>query len=132
MKKFQEIYQYVQDQNTLPAEVIPNYKVIINRYAITEILHTTDLTILKNINAPSIDVEFVNQQEYEEYFSIMLNFLNRAEYIWYLLLKDEWSDFDETEFESLYRKTWDTYFSEGSWDLVAEKMTELKEAMIQE
>jgi hypothetical protein len=124
MIKIEDIYKFVLDNNPPLDEVIPKYKITINYYDRTEEIVTEDLTILSNIPCPSAETELLNQQEYDEYFKKLIEFKNRSEYIWYLILKEMWRDVDDKTFEEIYKNTWDTYHSIGGWDMVGEKMEE--------
>jgi hypothetical protein len=121
MIKIEDIYKFVLDNNPPLDEVIPKYKITINYYDRTEEIVTEDLTILSNIPCPSAETELLNQQEYDEYFKKLIEFKNRSEYIWYILLKGS-LNLDEKIFEDTYKNYWDMYYHVGGWDLVAEKM----------
>jgi hypothetical protein len=124
MIKIEDIYKFVLDNNPPLDEIIPKYKITINYYDRTEEIVTEDLTILSNIPCPSAETELLNQQEYDEYFKKLIEFKNRSEYIWYLILKEMWRDVDDKSFEEIYKNTWDTYHSIGGWNMVGEKMEE--------
>jgi len=124
MIKIEDIYKFVLDNNPPLDEIIPKYKITINYYDRTEEIFTEDLTILSNIPCPSAETELLNQQEYDEYFKKLIEFKNRSEYIWYLILKEMWRDVDDKSFEEIYKNTWNTYHSIGGWNMVGEKMEE--------
>lgn len=122
MIKFDDICKFVTESNQPLLEVIPEYKVICKYYDNEEYFYTKDLSDINSISAPHIAIEFINEKEYSDYQKLKLELLNRSEYIWYLLIKEEYKHIEDKKFEEIYKKTWDEHHHKGGWDLVSEKM----------
>ena len=103
-------------------KIIPVYEIKLNFYDRTEILTTEDITIINDIKCPNIEINLLNRKKYENYKEKEQNYLNRAEYMWYIMFQEKWKYLEENIFQECYKKTWDTYYKNGGWDLVAEKM----------
>jgi hypothetical protein len=124
MIKIEDIYKFVLENNPPIEEVIPEYKITINYYDRSEEILTKDLSILKDTPCPNAHIDFLNEKEYDIYHKKIYEFKDRAEYIWYLILKHSWLNVKEEEFEEIYKNMWDKYYKEGGWDLVAHNMEE--------
>lgn len=120
--KYKEIFDFVVSNNVPVTEVKPMYKILVQWYDKEEVIYTENVSIVNNIKAPGIEITIENKEEYEKYHIDLHKFTERSEYIWYLLLKEEWKNLSEDAFESCYKNCWDKYHKEGGWDLVAEKM----------
>lgn len=123
MIKFDDIYNFVLESNPTE-EVIPEYKVICKYYDREEQFFTKNLSDINSIPAPYKITELINENEYCEYQKLKLELLNRAEYIWYFLTRENYKNIDEDHFQEIYKKTWDEYHIKGGWDLVSEKLYE--------
>ena len=120
--KYKELFEFVLSNNEPLLEVTPLYKIIVHYYDRKEIFYTPDVTEANSISAPGIEIEIENREEYNEYLTTLCTYNERAEYIWYLLLKHSWNNVEEKEFEEVYKNMWDKYYKEGGWDLIAEHM----------
>lgn len=119
--KYKELFEFVLSNNGSLLEVVPVYKIIVHYYDRKEIFYTKDITEANSISAPHIEIEIENQEEYNQYLTTLNTYNQRAEYIWYLLLKHFCQNAEE-EFEEIYKNMWDKYYKEGGWDLVAHNM----------
>lgn len=120
--KYKELFEFVLSNNGSLLEVVPVYKIIVNYYDRKEVFYTKDVTEANSISAPHIEIEIENQEEYNQYLTTLNTYNQRAEYIWYLLIKEEYKHIEDKKFEEIYKKAWDEHHHKGGWDLVAEKM----------
>lgn len=125
MNTYQEIFEFVESTNGILTKVVPLYKVSIEYYNKKEIFFTENVSVVNKIAAPYIDIDIENKEECEKYQIDLYTYNERAEYIWYLLFKEEWKELSEEIFDQCYKKCWDSYHKEGGWDLVSEKMASI-------
>ena len=126
--KFKKLYQYVLNVNEPLQEVTPLYKITFNYYDRKEVIYTEDPSDANLSDAPNINIEIDNIEDYENYQHQLYEYINRAEYMYYTILKEIWKDLSEEEFEECYKECWDKYHNEGGWDLVGEMMPSIVES----
>ena len=111
--KYKQIYEFVLSNNEPLVVVEPIYKVTIHYYDNTKVFLTKTPSEVDTTSASSVEINIDNIEDYGEYTKTVNLYNQRAEYIWYLLLKEQYKHLEEKVFLDRYKECWDKYHKNG-------------------